>query len=713
MAKLINTSSENQLFYAWDGLAEKWLIDENQFDTDFPPQPQDPGTSLATHIIQDVFGLTVDNGEQEIGSYLPGYDVVNREAYQMVQLSLTAELVDDKLYECYADGYGIVRFYLIGENTSNIDSDILYSFSQATWKQKCDNVLVFGYDPPEKRIIRGEGGSTTKGYNLFELSNGISKNTIDPQLADDDIGKYPIYRVTGNYLNYEACPRYREGYIEYSNMALGDNKYLDQLGVYHYKEFESIDGYMYKIQVPFFEQGSTQVEFRQKTLRYYSLDGFGKLIVRQWSSNLIYTPAVCNDGQVPDESVGVILPRSGEKKFTGVQSVYIMGYALKQIECDEVIDDNTKTSKAGPADFIVDLDTTKVEPFKLNEGEDYLVIKNGKSDDYRIVFSCNVNPNYSEKLGKKFRDVAKCKYRISRTSIFEFKSGGGAGSQPIPSLPTCVGGKYSIDACDGTLRDGQTDISDHKVLEDVIFPTGDGITGYVVKRLIAVYEWDNPCVAIFDQKNNVTLENLKDVKMEIFPVIVKNPPQWVARNGMALDPSQQLPDLDAKTVEDLYSKDYQMAMSSMENADVRVTLPFLDQDGCNKVSAKIKELQTQVVEVTTNVCDPNAEPVLGELIDGKTINSIDYSYQDSSQYMINVQAGPVWQGMTSWDNSLYQNGTERIQLEGIVRFVYENNTRIVVQLEQLGLMECVNGQQQVLEAGDTVKVTVYNNPVRR
>ena len=102
---------------------------------------------------------------------------------------------------------------------------------------------------------------------------------------------------------------------------------------------------------------------------------------------------------------------------------------------------------------------------------------------------------------------------------------------------------------------------------------------------------------------------------------------------------------------------------------------------------------------------------MGEVIDGKTINSINYSYQDSSQYLISVQAGPKWQGIGGWDSSVYQNKTERVQLEGVVSYVYPNNMDCLVQLERMGLLECVNGQTDPLEVGDTVKVTVYNNPI--
>jgi hypothetical protein len=151
MAIIKAAAPDNQIFYDWESMASEWIVDENQFDSDFPSLPQDKGTSLAAHIIENIFDLELDN--DGIGGYLPGYDVKNRDAYQIIQLSLATELANERLYECYVDEEGIVKFYLIGENKSNISNqDKLYSIATAQMKQKCDNVIITGYDPPDKRI---------------------------------------------------------------------------------------------------------------------------------------------------------------------------------------------------------------------------------------------------------------------------------------------------------------------------------------------------------------------------------------------------------------------------------------------------------------------------------------------------------------------------------------------------------------------------------
>lgn len=724
-------SPENQIFYDWEDIAKHWIVDENKFDKDFPSKPQDTETSLAAHIIKNIFELELDPSSEDIGGYLPGYDVKNRDAYQIIQLSLATELKNKKLYECYADENGVIKFYLIGENNSGISSYVLYDIATAQMKQKCDNVIVTGYDPPAKRIVRGP-------YSLFTFASRYARtdDANDPlsMYYDPEINDYPKYWVLGDILGLEACKIYKQGYIEFGKPWLNDEYKLSANGasvsadfVYDHKSFEKIIGWIYKVEVPFYEQGSTQVELQNKSSRYVELDGFGALQQRSWVDNLYYKPQVCLTGQEIDFTNGVYLPDSDSKKFLGVKEVYIYGYELKSIYPDEIADGDTVVP--GDADFIVALETMMKEPIKLSSGQDYIVAKDPHDSlgRYKIVFSCNVSPNWIDKFGGYVGDEASTTFRVSGSSIYKKNE---AGELTDPESEDFCGTRY----VEGVLRDGQTDADNQELHSAVIFPMGEGTSGYALEssalqetdaKVVVVYDWDNPCIAILDQRQSdeVTEEALRDVNVDLYAVISKDLPPPIAHchggSTIMLDPRQQIPDLDFGTVENLAGSDYQKALESLENGDVKIVLPFLSCDGnvwdeCTDLehaASFIYDLQNDIVESTTYVCKPNAEPVLGEIIDGKTINSINYSYQDSSQYLISVQAGPKWQGIGGWDSSVYQNKTERVQVEGVVSYVYPDNMKCLVQLERIGLLECVNGQIDPLEVGDTVKVTVYNNPV--
>jgi hypothetical protein len=708
-------SPDNQIFYDWEDMAKEWIVDENKFDTDFPSLPQDTGTSLAAHIVENIFGLELD--DDGLGGYLPGYDVKNRDAYQIIQLSLATELANERLYECYVDEEGIVKFYLIGENKSNISyhSDVLYDVATAQMKQKCDNVIVIGYDPPDKRIVRGP-------YNLFTFAG--SYLTEEPIYDDPDALEYPKYSVLGDILGAEACETYKQGYIEFGKPWLTDESKLSGGGVFKHDEFEKITGWLYKIEIPFYEQGSTQIELQNKCPRYETLDDFGDLQQRSWTDSKYYKPQMCLTGQEVDFTKGVELPKSDSKKFLGVREVYIYGYELKSIYPDEKYNDTTEEMELGDADFVVDLETMMKEPIKLSAGQDYIVAKDPEDSSgiYKIIFSCNVSPNWIDFFGGKVDSSTT--FRISRSSLYNITDEGGL------TDPDCDAAEeddfWASISCAGVLRDGQTSANNTARHFAAIFPMGEGTSGYALDsdaKIVVVYDWDNPCISVLDQRDKVTLDNLKEVKIDLYAVISKDLPPPIAHchggSTTMLDPREQIPDLDVSTVEDLTGCNYQKALESLENGDVKIVLPFLGckgdpWDSCSELESAanfIYELQNDIAESVTYVCKPGAEPVLGEVIDGKTINSINYSYQDSSQYLISVQAGPKWQGVGGWDSSVYQNKVERIQVEGIVRHVYPDNMACLVQLERIGLLECVNGQIDPLEIGDTVKVTVYNNPV--
>jgi hypothetical protein len=714
-----NTTSENQLFYEWEGLAEKWLTTEQSFDSDYPSKPQDLGTSLAAHIVEKVFELTLDPGSKNKGSYLPGYDVQNREAYQMIQLSLAEELSNQEFIECYADENGIVKFYTVGKTASDIGSDVLYSISSAEIKQKCDNVIVEGYDPPFKKFTRGP-------YDLFTFAQTYYTPEIIDRAStkyDPLLFKYPFKYSIGDMMGPEYCKYYKEGYIVYGDPGFTDPRKVSGPGrVYDHKAFEEVIEWIHEINIPFYKQGSTTVSFEGKSPIYKEIPNFGKLQNRIWRDNQQYIPALCQTFQdITDPDVGVLLEDSDSPKFLGVKEVIIFGYQLKNIQIDEYVDSAGKIQK-GPADFVVDIDSMQHEPLRLTQGDDYLVMKDkGNSGKYRLIFSANVSPNYITKFGGKNTTVTKI--RVSPTAVFGKK---------VSEPPTCEGGTkirgfFDLLSCTGWARDGKSPLATRTVYEAIIYCTGEGTTGYAMNpkigKIFVVYDWDAPCVHLTDLEDSISAASLGAVSINIYPIIQKDLPRPIAMcskgNLSMLDPRQGIPDSDAGTIENLTTSPYQRAMDGLENGDIRVTFPFMACDtnpwedcALLKNTAKfIYELQNEVVESTTYTCNPEAKPVLGEVIDGKTINSIDYSYQDASQYMISVQAGPVWQGFGGWDQSIYQNKTERAQLEGVVRSVNTANRSCLVQLEQIGYLECINGTSDILETGDVVKVTAYNNPV--
>jgi len=608
-------------YYEWDGLAEKWIISEDVFDSDFPSTLYSDDQSVATWIVTDVFGLSLVS-DPNIGSSLPGYDIKNRNAYDMIRLSLAGELLYNKLYECYANEEGSIEFYQVGN--SDADIDVLYKIEGSELSRKCDTVIVMGYNPPPKRYAGSE-------FDLFTYANYIDYSQLpnfDRRYVNDI---YPKYYVWGDIFGPEQCDYFKEGYIVYGNPYFDNKNILINQGVYNPKNFESINNFIYKINIPFFEPGHTTVNFSNTSPRIEELNSFGELQHRTLVKDKTYMPAVCREGDEPDPTKGVILPNSNDVRFLGVRAVYIYGYKIKHMSLNKYKVGDKRID--GPADVVISIDTKLAEPFALSAGTDYIVTKDPQNTDYyRIVFS---NAIENEEIGKLFGGE------------INIGNGGSGGIKTIISWQSIVNStdlmsyanpKASIDPQNevavGVLRDGKTEARSDEVERVTIFPTGDGTTGYGVKQLLVVYDWDEPCVHIKDTRNVVTIDNLEKVKISFYPMITKDSPAPVATHEMILDPSEAIPDEDIITEEELHSVTYNRVFSSLESGDIKLTLPFLDNaEDCLLVASYVKSLQDIVAPSVTYVCSPKSSPKLGDVVDGDlVINSITYSYQDSNSY---------------------------------------------------------------------------------
>jgi hypothetical protein len=598
-------------FHEWDKLAENWITTEESFDQDFPTKPFDPASrtysSVAEWIIEVIFGLTVSNDSTDKGSTLPGYDIKSRDAYQMVQLSLATELAEGTghLVECYADGNGIIHFYAIGENNSSVfGSKIFYKINTSTLSKKCDNVIVIGYDPPPKRfnIGKGKNPGDTK-FNLFTFKNRIEgwSTALSDAIRDDpDHGSYPFYRVWGDILGPDQCPYYKEGYIEYGDTFFEQDLVLQNLGIVDPTKFETVSTYIYKITVPWFKQASTDIKFGNTTPKFIELKDagnnpdFGKLQERHWQTTVKYIASLCREGKEPEADIGKKLPRSNEKKFLGVRDVYIHGYKLKQIRADYYKSGDDRIS--GGSDFLVDLDSKLAEPFRLTRGQDYVILDYPEDREYkRIVFSANIHPDYVKNFGGSIDGTIKATVRVSPASIYD---------------PDTKGRKEFIDLYDpnttytGKLKDGETTVNNQPLGlpfpgSVTIFPINEGQSGYIVEKIIVIYDWDNPCIVVHDEENNVTEANLKLITVDVYPMIIRDeqsPISWT-HNGQTelLDPLEIIPDYEADTIEDLNSTKYARALTSLETGDIKITLPFLDADQCQTVSKFVYDMQNEVI----------------------------------------------------------------------------------------------------------------------
>ncbi|RLB84880.1 MAG: hypothetical protein DRH15_04190 [Deltaproteobacteria bacterium] len=691
---------ETFTYYEWENTAELWLKNEEQFDQDYPSTYYSSGLSVAEWIVTDVFGLDLSQDSRGLGGDLPGYDINSADALQTIKLSLAQELANRRLIEIYADEYGRVKFYPIGESTSSIfGSDILYKIENSVSRPTCDLVVVDGYDPPPKRYI--------KENERFDLFRFLS---LYPQTDDPDFDVYPRYYVLSEIFDAPGaitqCAYQKEGFIEYGKFNLNDVEVQTVAGIIDRKHWEQVISFIHEIDPPTgFDPASTIISFNTTTPRYIELDDFGQLQPRVEISQNVYNTAFCLSLQQEevDTDKGVILPESDNKKFLGVKAVFIYGYKLNYLKLYEYKESADGAIKVTPNLFEADLDTFFCEPFALTAGQDYQVVKESYSDFHRIIFSCNVLEKYADRFGGTIDTAPQAKFKISFNSLVD---------QDGQKL-VATGDPLMHQDASGYLRDRINEADTTTTYDEVLFPIGDGQAAYVVKKLIVVYDWDNPCVHIKDDRNIVDYEFLESMEVHFRPIIRKDEPAPTAVNGALIDKTV-VEDVDPTTFQDMSTVEMVSLQQSLEGGDVHLSFPFADPNDCETISDFVKTMIDEdgsVVKSITYTCHPDSEPVLGEVLEGAVINSIDYSYQDSSQYVITVTTGPRWQGSSSTATSVYNVKTETVQAEGTVILVESDNVTCYVDVLRFGIMQCINLTKNIIQVGDRVQVSIYNNPV--
>jgi len=611
------------------------------------------------------------------GGSLEGYDIVHQDAYQMIQLSLAEELKNGDLYECYADEYGNAKYYHIGYETSS--SNYLYKLESDVLPTAVNKVVVRGFNPPPVRTI---------GSEIDPLSM--------PLVSDDEVVTYEPHRIQilGEQGENEFCEYSHDGYYLYARESSYSNGIADP------HNYEQLAGFIYSFQDPGYSPGNTTVSFESAAVVYHELYTFGELVEQKWreQSTAAYTSNKCI-GFVSVDGEGVYFPPGADRGFIDVQAVYIYGSYLKHISLDVYFDEAGKRQN-GPADFLVETDSLKRELFELTRGVDYVV--NSDASGIRIAFASNVSPNYKDLYGGVV-EGGVCSFRVSPLSIFADLTFGSYANVSNILSPAVEASGYT--------KDGEP-INNTDVRSGTIFPVNEGDSGYIVDKIIVAYTYDTPAIHITDQRNNVDSSRLSDIIFTASPIIIQDLPAPVAVNGEILDQSATIADTDVSTVQNLSDNEYTRVMNSLQKGDINITLPFLDEDDVVSASETIRSLANASSRENSYIFGPGATLSLGGNIEGNTINSITYSYQDSSQYIITANTGPKWLGSGSWANSVRTKRTETVTCVGTVRQVSEDNSICEVYVpRKMETLTCVNCTKGVIQRDDTVSVTIYNNPV--
>lgn len=671
--------------------------------------------SLAAYIVES-FGITIDPSSRILGGSCSGYDIKMQDAYSMIKLSLAYGLSCSELWECYINEYGNAEFIVVGEEYGDGfagDLGTVYlSVAAINYSLMTDRILLTGYKPAQERRLAGP----VDLHTLAAYTSGSSHDSSATKYSDgSSLNLYST--VQGSSMPVTEGWR-RVGHIDWENkealeIAFGVGNHASPTA----KPYESIASYAYRSRIPHVcDPESTTMSYTEEGPRFEELTGgfSDNFFVSWWNVDQTNPDGSWSGGTaIPHAVLDADTPYPG--KWLGVQEVYVYGYKLDNVDIGEDINGNKIAT--------VYISTQRLDLMALSRGQDYIVVN--RLGTPTIVFG-----NY---LTEEFND---------------FYSGGSVGVQ-------------IADKClsDGKLKDGRVPEENasggslhYAPLEEMyMFPVGNGSTGYAIKSVVIASKHAYPVIQVSDTKGELSQDYMSEAQIYAYAIVMNDEPapiifatsvevsnsdiggtKYFAPGCHILDQSDQEPDDDPfGDLQQFWDNEVQAANESMGAGDIKLTLPFFEEDELCTIAENVLEIaQEGRVTIPGSLgyegfkevmftCGPDAHPRLGQKItfEGNTyyVNEINYSYQDSSQYVVNVTAGAKWVGSVfggGWGEAINQLKVENVTREGRVVAAGSSGAEFIVNISGFGNLACVNTTSMgtIISTGDSVMVTIYNVP---
>ena len=627
---------------------------------------------------------------------LANLDIKSMDAIQVIKLSLLEmSSTTNSIYEPIMQSDGIVKFVIVGENTTTLsEADIYYEIQTGIYKEENGGVMVTGGRPLAYR--RSVAWSPIWRDGPKELyDTGILHNDC----IDGGFNQNCSIVFTDPHLD----SRYQDGIDNLYEITSGE---VDENGkvIKQGNHYDSIIGYAKYIYWPNAENDKNAQVTRHNTAKVIvelaAEEGdtltLGTLAKRPSYADAIFTNPSCYDGQGVEVSFknGVLIPIPEEfrfesvretkvDKFNGILDIYIKGIDISHIVGVPPSDEDAvkENPPPGNANIVVRIDKTYPQLWKLTKGTHYeIAYKNVDSKGEEDVEAYVV-----------FADNSRQK-------------------DPISIVGTDPETKFLIDpeceyANDVDSLEGSGLILPHS-------PTG----GILVEKIYVSMLIETPSIEVYhpDGVNNKAREIAESLEYLVTPLVVVEEPAPIAFNGEEIDQTQSIKDHDPTTAQDFEDTDLEVAMDEMQGNGTQLSLSFLDLDGCKKLSDALKDyFSSSDNTVSTYVCAPGSKVSLGEVMDnGGIANSIVYSYQDSNSYTISVNAGPKILGnFAQVSGGPSPKATEELSAKGTIIEDMGNHVHYKVRIDGFGERVAMNMAPAVLRVGDKVQVSVHNVPV--
>ncbi len=703
-----------------------------------------PDRSVAQLILESFnipFSLT-----NVLGSSLPGLDIRNQDAVTMLKLSLAAELLDTApdgstrtgaagFAEVEIDETGVARFYIVGR-TLAANLDIRYCIPTSQITQPADLVVVRGYDPPPERQLR----AAFDGLKNKEIMD--YKDCAEESCDESIVSQYAT--------------------ITYDDPQL-DQVYLDDIvNSYELKAFESLLGYLIDLDMPdgtdptspdfvpglkitFGDTTREYMKFAASNLNATVLAGtltseIGEVTTIAGRSTGVVqglnagaetgtaVPALittvnergdkCTINETALSGASIVIKAERflrlnkfgreEVDFIGVVDVVFSGRKVQSL--------TTSPGAAGVANALV---KTIVRPNKelvsLQQGKNWTYSVDIDTQDVTVNLFSVLEDDFTAFVCDVYNDPAKVV---------------GGGTIPTTILTFSTADLFTAE------ETGASALTGH------VCGIGDAL-GYKVvnNEMCIVVERKRPSIDIFDPRGRA-LDIAKQITIEYIPIVIVDKPSPIAyastTNLTSIDGTRTLPsegiidqadgilDSDPTTDQDLEDSELSILQDNTRGSTIDITLPFafgVAPDGtegteCLEIAKNFLALQNITITTHSMVLGPDSDARIGDQVtlpNGEIgiINELNYSFADSSQYLITATVGPLYNTAGSFNDSKYQLRTEDVTREGIIIQDAGNGAEYTVRIEGLGEFPALLMVLDDVSVGDKVGIRIYNNPAER
>lgn len=651
------------------------------------PETDGLGSSPVYIQVLNKFGIPVDStGGLPPGGFLPGIDIRNMPAIQAIRLSLAEALTVGQWWDIYEDAEGGVRFVNVFDDGSpgqTVSLDIRLCVPSATKENEVDMVIVRGYNKPPQRYAGEFKDVVPAGPGLVnpeELFGSEQLFTVD------------LSELIGTCINTQMRTESVKSYTDPMLDVVGQFGPQETNPFYQVKDFETLIDWV--VDVSGMEEApelAARVSYKfHDTTSWLQPINFPSFVRKDGELALTNCPA---DSVLGGEGVTFF-----EGEFTYISPEYTDRFGLNW----PLIIKPAQIFYVGyKIDTIVDFNAANAPSIVFVNPIQELV---GLSEGSQWTYTVEAPGQYKVKIFYQPKlDADTWETIISNIS------------SEVPSIRlTDPRGATTLEAANNHAAFNPTALG---------IIGGPNSLGYLVTGMWMSLTVDRPSVIVSDPNGEARFYSDR-LRVQYAPLILFDPPAPIAYKhkdfgSVIVDQSEGLRDSDPTTCQSFEETPLQLLQDRAVGNVIDVNLPFCqDEETCLRVAETMFDYHNHSgVQTYTLTCGPDDEPILGAAVAGfdtdLRIETINYSFQDSSSYTIEVTLGPIFSHVGSWNNGAWIPDTEEVTRKAIVVFTAGDGVNYRVRIQGLGEMNAINGAEMIWRIGEQVDVKIYNVPVNR